>query len=202
MISVIIPYKEDRGWLENAIVSVEHQTFEDWQIVPICGDRTQGANINLGLKDAKGEYIKILHDDDMLPTNSLQDLHDGIQGYDWVCGDHLSFGDMIYCPHPIVLEGIVPTLDKMIECNQIGGGTVLYRKDVLLAVGGYDEKLWTGEEYDLSLKLLSRGYKCNYVNKIVHHYRLHERNKSYYMGPGTRRYRREYIREIADKYTQ
>lgn len=200
MISVIIPYKKDRGWLNDAVASVKNQWYKDYQLLLAHGDRTQGANINEGLKLAKGEYIKILHDDDILPPNSLKDSLDGIQGYDFVCGDHQTFGDEIYCPNPVILEGCIPTLDRMIVCNQIGGGTMLYRKDVLLAVGGYDESLWAGEEYDLHLKLLSLGYKCNYVNKVVHNYRLHEKNKSYYMGPGTRKMRREYIRGIAKKY--
>ena len=200
MISVIIPYVKDRGWLEEAITSIHSQTFKDWQIVPAKGDRTQGANINAGLKLAIGEYIKILHDDDILPPNSLQDLYDGIQGFDFVCGNHETFGDPKYCPNPGIFTGCIPILEDMLKCNQIGGGTVLYRKDVLLKVEGYDEELWTGEEYDLHLKLLKAGYKCNYVNKVVHRYRLHETNKTYYMGPGTRKYRREYIREIAQRY--
>jgi succinoglycan biosynthesis protein ExoO len=200
MISVIIPYKEDRGWLKDAIASVKAQTYSDWQIVEIMDDKTQGANINHGLQIADGEFIKILHDDDILPPNSLMDLFDGIQGYDFVCGDQMTFGDEIYCPDPQVYYGIIPDLMGMLIDNHICGGTTLYRKNVLLAIGGYDEDLHTGEEYDLHLKLLSRNYKGNYVGQVVHHYRLHEKNKSYYMGPGEKKERKEFIREIAKKY--
>lgn len=199
MISVIIPYVKDRGWLREAIGSVRLQ-YAEWEYITIAKDRTQGANINAGMKKAKGEFIKILHDDDILPENSLRDLREGIQGFDFVCGDQLTFGEPAFCPDPKVYEGCSPGLAKMIEGNQIFGGTTLYRKDVLLEIGGYDEDLHTGEEYDLHLRLLSKGYKCNYINKVVHHYRLHEKNKSYYMGPGEKKERREFIREIAKKY--
>ena len=199
MISVIIPYVRDR-YLGDATMSVRMQTYEDWEIIPVCADRTQGANINRGLRNANGEYIKILHDDDMLPRTSLQDLYDGIQGYDWVCGDHQTFGDKVFCPSPGIYKGKLPTLEEMLKGNIIGGGTTMYNKDVLLSIGGYDSTLFTGEEYDLHLKLLSKNYTCNYIGCVVHHYRLHEFNKSYYMGPGEKKERREFIREIAKKY--
>jgi GT2 family glycosyltransferase len=200
MISVLIPYVQDRGWLESAVDSVCCQTYKDWQLIPICGRRTQGANINRGLRIAKGEYIKILHDDDRLPYDALENLYNGIRGFDFVCGDQQTFGELRYCPEPKVYRGCLPEFEKMLEGNQIYGGTTLYRKDVLEAVGGYDEDLWTGEEYDLHLRLLKKGYKCNYIPKVTHLYRLHETNKSYHMGPGEKKYRREFIREIAKRH--
>lgn len=196
MISVIIPYKEDRGYLETAIQSVEGQSFTDWEIILSQGDRTQGANINEGVIRAKGEFIKILHDDDYLPHNSLQYLFDGIQGYDWICGDALSFGEEMYCPNPQVYRGKVPVLDQMIEQNYVYGGTTMYRKEIV----DYNEDLPTGEEYELHLRLLKNGYKVNYTPHIVHHYRLHKYNKSHYMGPGEKRERRDFIKEIASWY--
>ena len=200
MISVIIPYVRDRGYLREAIASVEAQTYSDWQIVEIMHNKTQGYNVNRGLQIANGEWIKILHDDDILPPNSLTDLYEGIQGYDFVCGDQMTFGDAMYCPDPQVYCGRVPDFKAMLEGNVIYGGTTLYRAEVLEAIGGYSEDLHTGEEYDLHLRLLSRNYTCNYIRRTVHHYRLHEFNKSYYMGPGEKKERREFIREIAKKY--
>lgn len=200
MISVIIPYAKDRGYLREAIASIEAQTYTDWQIVEVCHDKTQGHNINRGLKIANGEWIKILHDDDILPPNSLMDLYEGIQGYDFVVGDQMTFGNERYCPDPKVYRGVLPTFRAMLDKNVIFGGTPLYRKDALESVGGYDEELHTGEEYDLHLKLLSRNCTCNYIGCVVHHYRLHEFNKSYYLGPGEKKERREFIRDIAKKY--
>ncbi len=199
MISIIIPYVKDRGYLNEALISVWSQ-FGSWEVIHARGNHTQGANINRGLKKAKGDYIKILHDDDMLPSNSLEDLFRAIHGNGWACGDAQTFGDKVFCPNPQIYKGCVPELDKMIIENQVYGGTTLYRKDMLVKAGGYNEDLWTGEEYDLHLRLLHLGYKCTYTPKVVHRYRLHEFNKSYYMGPGEKKERREYIREIAKRY--
>lgn len=200
MISVIIPYKEDRGWLESALISLWHQTYGEWEAIHAKGNRTQGGNINRGLKRSKGEFIKILHDDDRLPVSSLENLLEGIEGFDFVCGRQETFGDLKFCPNPQVYKGQIPTFEGMLEGNQIYGGTTLYRKEILESVGGYNEELWTGEEYDLHLRLLKNGYKCNYIPKVVHYYRLHEKNKSYYMGPGEKKKRREFIKEIASWY--
>jgi glycosyltransferase involved in cell wall biosynthesis len=200
MISVIIPYVRNRGYLREAIASVEAQTYTDWQIIEVMHDKTQGYNINRGLEIANGDYIKILHDDDILPPNSLMDLYEGVQGYDFVCGDQMTFGDEMYCPDPHIYCGRVPDFKTMLEGNIIYGGTTLYDRYVLDAVGGYDESLHTGEEYDLHLRLLSKNHTCNYIKRTVHHYRLHEFNKSHYMGPGEKKERREFIREIAKRY--
>lgn len=198
MISVIIPYVEDRGYLNEALLSVCAQSV-DYEIIKAQGKRTQGANINRGLRRARGEFIKVLHDDDILPPNSLEDLQQGINGHDWVCGNAETFGEEIYC-NPQIYEGCVPELSEMINENQIYGGTTLYRTDILRRAGGYDESLWTGEEYELHLRLLKMGFQCGYVSSVVHKYRLHEFNKSYYMGSGEKKERREYIKKIASWY--
>jgi glycosyltransferase involved in cell wall biosynthesis len=199
MISVIIPYVKDRGYLSEAIDSVQGQTYKDWELILQRGDFTQGTNVNKGLDRAKGKYIKVLHDDDILPSTSLEDLHNGINGYDWACGNMRTFGEAKYCDSKIY-QGCQPDFQEMLKENQVYGGTTLYNREMLLAVGGYNAYLHTGEEYDLHLRLLRGGYRCKYVPKIVHNYRFHEKNKSYYMGPGEKKERREYIREIASWY--
>ena len=198
MISIIIPYVRDRGYLNEARESVSAQTYRNFELIEERWG-TQGANINRGVRRAKGEYIKILHDDDILPPRSLEILRQWIGDYDWICGDMEIFGDPAFCDAGIHI-GRVPELSRMIGENEIYGGTTLYKRSVLLEVGGYDEKLWTGEEYDLHLRLLKLGYSCTYVNEVVHRYRLHAHNKSYDLGYGEKKERREFIREIANKY--
>ena len=156
-------------------------------------------NINAGLVRARGEFIKILHDDDMLPPNSLRDLRRGIGTFDWCCGDMETFGTPDYCD-PQAYMGKIPKLSNMVNTNQVYGGTTLYKTSVLRKIGGYNEKLWTGEEYELHLRLLSEGYSVTYVPKIVHRYRLHQVNKSYNLTHGKKQERAVYIRDIAAKY--
>jgi len=199
MISVIIPYIEDRGYLDDALRSLHNQSYQDFEIVFAQGDFLQGKNINSGLVRARGEYVKILHDDDMLPPNSLRDLRFGIGDFDWCCADMETFGTSEWCD-PQAYTGRIPVLSMMVNKNQVFGGTTLYKTSVLRAIGGYDEKLWTGEEYELHLRLMSKGYSVTYIPKIVHRYRLHQTNKSYNLVHGKKLERAEYIKEIAKKY--
>ena len=199
MISVIIPYIEDRGYLNEALESLHRQSYQNFEIIFAQGDYLQGVNINRGLKKARGNFIKILHDDDMLPINSLRDLRIGIAGFDWCCGDMETFGTPEWCD-PQAHTGRMPVLSMMVNKNQVYGGTTLYKKSALIKVRGYDEKLWTGEEYDLHLRLLSNGYTVTYIPKIVHRYRLHQINKSYNLTYGKKQERAAYIKEIAKKY--
>ncbi len=199
MISIIIPYVEDRGFLNEALESLHLQSFKDFEIILEQGECQQGENINRGLKKARGEYIKILHDDDMLPPHSLRDLHRGIRDFDWICANMETFGDPDYC-NPEVSSGSTPVLSAMVNNNQIAGGTTMYRTSVLREIGGYDENLWTGEEYELHLRLLSKGYTVIYLPKVVHRYRLHKLNKSYDMPSKEKIIRRKYIGNIALKY--
>ncbi len=84
MISVIVPYNKDRGFLTTCIKSIEAQTYRDFEIILSKGDDSVAVNFNNGLAKCKGEFCKFVTEDDWLPDNALQDLADGIQDYSWI----------------------------------------------------------------------------------------------------------------------
>ncbi len=192
MISVIIPYDIDRGYLKDAIKSVKAQTYGDWELIVERGENRLGQNLNNAIFGARGEYIKVLAEDDLLTPDSLKILYKGIRGYDFVYSDAENFGELKGWP-PRSHDSTV-TLQSMLIGNGIHGGTTLYRKDALVEVGCYDESLCTGEEYDLHLKLLKAGYKHRHIPGIVYRYRLHASNKS------AARNRHEEIQMIKQRY--
>jgi len=198
MVSVIIPYNVDRGYLRDAKLSVLNQSYSDWEIINAHSDNKCSYNINLGLERAKGEYIKILAEDDLLPPRSLEMLVKGIQGYDFVYGDAEFFGEGYTGPKRYRDKTV--TLDSMLEKNGINGGGCLYRTEILRAVGGWDETLWTAEEYDLHLRLIKNGYKHRHIPGIVYRYRIHGDNKSIAKDSFSRLNRHEYIEQIKQKY--
>ena len=193
MISVIIPYNKDRGFLKEAIKSVKTQSYGDWELILEKGDCTLGQNLNTAILGARGEYIKVLAEDDLLTPDSLDILIKGIRGYDWVYSDAENFGMLGGWP-PRSNDKTV-TLESMLKGNGIHGGTTLYRKSMLIEVGCYDATLWTGEEYDLHLKLLKAGYSHRHIPGIVYRYRLHGSNKSAVGGS-----RGEIIKQIRQRY--
>jgi len=199
MVSVIIPYNEDRGFLQDAINSVWMQTYRDFELIPVKSSCSLGKNVNNGILESRGEYIKVLSEDDELTPDCLKILVMGIQGYDWVYSDAENFGELTV-GWDLYSNGRTVTLGGMLKGNGIHGGTTLYRKDVLLAVGGYDEGLWTGEEYDLHLDLLKRGYNHRHIPGIVYRYRIHGNNKSLTCTREDWINRHKYIDQIKERY--
>ena len=55
---------------------------------------------------------------------------------------------------------------------------LLYRTDMLRDLGGYDESLWTVEEYEFHLRCLHQGYKFVYLTQVVVNYRIWPSSKS------------------------
>jgi len=161
--------------LEQAVQSAQHQLYSDTEILVIEDGELQGEKINIGVKAATGDLIKILHDDDILPLTSISNLVSAMGDNDFIHANAKSFGAVNSEHIPSVTN---PSLDQLLYHNYIHGGSTMYRKDLWERFGGYDESLWTGEEYDWHLKLLSNGARLGYCPKFVYNYRRHEGNKS------------------------
>ena len=193
MISVIIPYNKDRGYLQECIESIENQTYKNFEIILSKSDASVGRNINQGVKKAKGEFIKYIAEDDLLTPNSLEDLRKGIDNYDWCVADAVNFEGS---KEPVSKWlGYVPELKKMFtKEHQIHGGTTLFKRDLWARFGGFDESLTTAEEYDWQLKLLFHKIPLTYVHSVVCMYRLWSGSKS----QGVKR--NDYIEKIRNRY--
>lgn len=194
--TVIIPYAQDRGYFEAAKASVMRQSVK-CELVCVNKPQSLSANVNLGIEFAKGKYIKILPDDDLLESDCIESLQNAIGDNDFIHANAINFwpqGKTRY--HK---SRHITTIDQLFQKNVIHGGTVLYRKDAIKEVGGFDESLWTGEEYDLHLRLLRNGYKLGFLDKVVFRYRRHGGQKS--MGnKASLSARRDEIRRIKNKY--
>lgn len=199
-VSVIIPYKEDRGYLSDAIDSVNKQTYKNIQLIMSKSDNSVGYNLNRGIEKATGDLIRYLCDDDKLPINSIEKQVQAFKNYDMSHGKAYHFWNsgkhMQQIPR---VEN--PVLKDMYEGNVFHGGTVMYRASNFEKFGMFDESLWTGEEFDLNLSWLSQGAKVGYCDAFLYLYRRHQEQKS--VGTQTKEYhlaRVEAINAIRDKY--
>ena len=174
--SVIIPYNLDRGFLKQAIESIEHQTYPT-ELILSQSDKSVSYNINRGLEKATGDYIRFCSEDNLLTPNCIEDSLKAIDGYDFIHGKAIDFwanGTM----RPYIPPIEKPTLQDIITLNVMHGGTVMYRRDCFDRFGGFDERLWCGEEYEFNMRLLSKGCKLNYCNSYLQRYRRHGEQKS------------------------
>lgn len=216
-VSIIVYFKEDRGWLKEAIQSVHNQRY-DGKIELLTSDLIEGhekmnasQNLNALIKLAKGEYIRYLSEDDLLPQYSIHLSVESMKetGADFIHGKAVNFFGypVIYPEGHISFSGRVenqepklkyPTLEEMLKRNPIHGGTVFYKAE-LLKNNPFDETLDCAEEYDLNMNLLKQGYTIDYCNEFLYFYRRHDKQKS--LGRGIDQVERaKKIELIKDRY--
>ena len=199
-VSIILPYNKDRGYLKEAIASAEAQTYKDIEIVPYKSDNGVSHNINQCVKRSTGTFIKLLADDDIMPPDCIQNMVSVMEDNDFIHGKAMNFTNegqkTIHEP-----SCKIPTLSRLLSKNHIHGGTTMYRRDIFERFGGYDETLWTGEELDFHLMLLSKGARIGYCDHVVYFYRIHSGQKSSNKtARGFREKRRLAIIAIRDRY--
>jgi len=174
-VTVIIPYKKDRGWLQDAINSVP----EAVQLIVSQGEGNWPQNFNKVLDQAEGEYIKYLHEDDMLTENCIRDSIQAMeeQGVDFIHGDAIelyqgSGKEVIKSPK---IE--LPTIQDLLKKNVIHSATIMYRREVFEKIGSFDEALTMCEEYEFNLRCLHNGLKIGYCPSVLGIYRRHPAQK-------------------------
>jgi glycosyltransferase involved in cell wall biosynthesis len=145
-------------------------------------NRGLAAARNTGLRNCSASHIAFLDADDRLLPIALEvGLTCAARRPDcaFVYGAHRHVsqtgeprgGERYY---PIIGDAYLALLRE----NRIGmHATVIYRRDCLTEVGGFDETLRRCEDYDLYLRISQKYPICSH-NTIVAEYRMHDNNMS------------------------
>lgn len=182
-VSVIIPTFNRATLLVDAIRSVLSQTYGDYEVIVVDDGSTDetagrvqavggpvrylriphsgrpGLVRNHAIELAQGEFIAFLDDDDLWFPEKLEcqvRLLDRNRSVGFVYSD-IRFLHPDGSASPPVLRGdqkqTLGLLTKLISNCYIYPSTVVARRRLLSEVGPLDEKLSTGEDYDLWLRL-------------------------------------------------
>jgi GT2 family glycosyltransferase len=126
---------------------------------------------------ASGEWIKEVHDDDVLTSNCLIDLYEG-RGGALVYANAINLYSkgvneptkrLLFISNPnVTLDSLLPLF-----IGQLHAATYMFRKDAFQKVGGFDLNVEYSEEYEFYINLLKHGYTFAYVPEVVALYRLH-----------------------------
>lgn len=193
LVTVIIPTYKERGGLEIAINSVLNQTYNNIEIIVVDdnGRDTAGqlrtkmkmdqylrsnnirylvhehnkngaAARNTGIRAATGKYIAFLDDDDHFKSGKIKAQTEYLDS-------HTEF-DCVYCRASSNGKDIatVPyqgdcSLPLLLGKTSMYTPSLLFRRDALIAIGGFDESFRRHQDYELLLKFFSHGHKIGYL---------------------------------------
>jgi len=123
---------------------------------------------NLGVKHARGQFFIRVDADDYVNSDMCYIMKTYLEAnHDASC---------VSCDYLVVddCENIIER--KYAETQNISCG-ILYRRDLFLRMGGYNNKMRHREEEELR-KRLSQDYKIHHLKIPFYRYRMHDSNKT------------------------
>jgi glycosyltransferase involved in cell wall biosynthesis len=214
-VSVVIPTYRHRDYILETLTSVFRQTFQDYEVIVVndgspddtaqvlaplvCQGRIryleqpnagQGAARNRGIREAQGQYVALLDDDDLWPPDKLAWQVQALEAAPEVV---LVFGPEVHFRDGDVRGEAVPRVPAPVQQRQapagdcladflrrnriMSVGQTLIRGAALRALGGFDEAIWGADDYELFLRLARRG-RFVFEPHVALFYRRHPHNAS------------------------
>jgi glycosyltransferase involved in cell wall biosynthesis len=204
LVSVIIPCYRQAHYLHDALDSVLHQTYENIETIVIddgSPDRVkevteQYSHVkyyrqenmglaearNTGLKLSLADFILFLDADDRLLPSGIETNLSWLRSHSEY---HCVTGQCVLidsdgnprkgCPPPLPVRA---TYDAFLRTNLIWNpGAVLYHRDLLSEIGGFDPTIDATADWDVYLRI-AKSTCIGTHNVPVVEYRLHDKNMS------------------------
>lgn len=199
-ISVIMSVYNDITYLDSAIQSILSQTFQNFELIIVNDGSTDGTqdilhayrdpriiilenlvnigltrSLNMALSCAKGKYIARMDSDDISLPHRFESQFEFLENHP----DHALLGSSYYQINTLgEVEKLIQLKtdhDEIVielkTANHFGHGTVMFRKDIVTQLGGYNERYKYAQDYDLWLRI-SENYLVGNLNEPLYYWRL------------------------------
>jgi glycosyltransferase involved in cell wall biosynthesis len=198
-VSVVIACYNAAAWIAEQLEALGRQRFDrPWEIIVVdngssdesaaivdqfatrvpglrvlraTAGRGPGYARNAGVRVARGTFVVFCDADDVVADDWVTEMAAALQEHRFVAcrleHERLNPTWLNRSRHGVQGDGLVrhPFLDAG------GGGTLGVRRDLLLAVGGFDEDMRTHEDIDLCWRLQLAGTPLCFAPRAVIHYR-------------------------------
>lgn len=197
-ISIILPSYNGSKFIKESIDSILNQTFNDWELILVndCSkddtleimknyenkdkrikiinnakNQKLPESLNIGFREAKGEYLTWTSDDNIYKYNAIEYMENYL--------DKNKECDFISCSMDYIDESgnfIREDIKKTqrpyklaLACNI--GACFMYRKTIKDKIGEYDKELFCAEDYDYWCRIALNG-KIEYSSENLYKYRI------------------------------
>lgn len=204
LVSIIVPCYNQAQYLDESLQSLMDQTYTDWECTIINDGSTDDTELvakkwvekdprfiyvhkenggvssarNLGISQAKSEYILTLDADDKYEASFLEKAVPILEQNPKI-GIVSSWGRYFADEKQLqVYKSIGKTTNDFLFHNA-AIGTSLFRKACWEQVNGYDEDPENGlEDWDFYLRVCALGWKVHIIEEVLFFYRQHATSRT------------------------
>jgi len=184
LVSVVITTKNSSRTIEKCLKSVKNQSYKSIELIVVDNNSTdntkeiakkyaddvinkgpeRSAQRNFGVKKSRGHYV-LVHDSDIyFNPNSIKE-----------CVEVCEKGgcDAVILPEKSIGNGFWTKVKAFERSFYVGNDYIeaarFFKKEVFLKVGGYDEEMFAGEDWDLTIRLRDSGCKIGRSKSLLEH---------------------------------
>lgn len=184
LVSVIVPTYNSSQFLDACLQSIKDQTYQNIELIVVDNNSTdntkdiarkytdkvfnkgpeRSAQRNYGVKKSKGDYVLIIDSDMELTKDVVKACAEKISSNNELKG--------IIIPEESFGEGFWAQCKKLERSFYVGVDWMeaarFFDKKTYLDVGGYNEDMVSGEDWDLSQRVESQG-RIDRIDKYILH---------------------------------
>jgi len=180
LVSAIIPALNEEKYLENCLASLKNQkTCDNFEIIVVDGgssdstvkisnkyadkvlvsqERSPSIQRNLGARIAEGRFLAFIDADTVASKSWLKGIVKALQDQKVVCVTGPLFPlERIKRPYLYRLTNTLQKILVRINYPLFWGASCAFRTDAFWKIEGFDEKLLTSEDHDISLRIRRIG---------------------------------------------
>lgn len=197
-VSIVLPVYNGEKYLRESLDSILRQSFTEWELIIVddCSKDTTPCivdgysardsrihvihneenqrlprSLNIGFREAKGDYLTWTSDDNIYFPDALQEMHDALtRNQDFA----MVVADMEIINEKGNLQGGKASYEDEHFCiSNTVGACFMYRREVIRRIGEYNPDMFLVEDYDYWLRIKYEYGEILRIPKVLYYYRIH-----------------------------